>query len=217
MKSAEGFFNWAFKTRANSVAKLYHGEMVNPEKMFLSFCSHNPAFVSNGPAGLNASIKGIGFMPKDEFLEETLEAYIEHIRSYQEGDREYSNRGLAVLMKYMYGEEAQSRIDFTKVGSLELAKKHSYENYRVNPEATLIFYQPPAISYELRGKMEIYDETESGKREIYQQFINAQHDVYHTPDMSSWLERPAYIFRIEEVYDNSATAEGFGTKMLYPC
>ena len=86
----------------------------------------------------------------------------------------------------------------------------------VNPEATLIFYQPPAISYELRGKMEIYDETETGKREIYQQFINAQHDVYHFPDMSRWLTRPAYIFRIEEIYDNCVTKDGFGEKMLYP-
>ena len=80
MKSAESFFNWAFRTRANSVLKLYNGEMVSPEKMFLSFCSHDPAFVSNGPAGLNASIKGIGFLPKDEYLEETLAAYIEHIK-----------------------------------------------------------------------------------------------------------------------------------------
>ena len=116
----------------------------------------------------------------------------------------------------MYGEEARNRIDFTKVGSLEMAKKHSYTNYKVNPEATLLFYQPPAISYELRGKMEIYDECDSGKREIYQQFINAQHDVYHQPNMSRWLTRPAYIFRIEEVYDNCVSREGFGTKMIYP-
>ena len=193
MKSAESFFNWAFRTRANSVLKLYNGEMVSPEKMFLSFCSHDPAFVSNGPAGLNASIKGIGFLPKDEYLEETLAAYIEHIKTYDKDDKEYSKRGLALLVKYMYGEEAQKRVDFTKVGSLEMA-----------------------ISYELRGKMEIYDECESGKREIYQQFINAQHDVYHAPDMTRWLTRPAYIFRIEEVYDNCVTPEGFGNKMQYP-
>lgn len=216
MKTAESFFNWSFKTRAQAVIKMYNGEMTSPEKMFLSFCSHDPAFVSHGPAGLNASIKGIGFLPKDEYLEETLEAYIQHIKSYDPADKTYSQRGLALLVKYMYGEEAQGRIDFTKVGSLEMAKAHSYANYKVNPEATLIFYQPPMISYELRGKMEIYDENDSGKREIYQQFINAQHDVYHAPDMTRWLTRPAYIFRIEEVYDNSATREGFGTRLQFP-
>ncbi len=216
MKSAEFFFNWAFRTRAQTVMNIYNGVEMSKEKVFLSFCSHDPALVSYGPAGLNASIKGIGFMPKPEYLEETLEAYIEHIKTYDPEDKEYSKRGLGLLVKYMYGPEAQHRVDFTCIGSLEMAKDHSYRNYKANPQATILFYQPPMISYELRGQMEIHDENDTGKREIYQQFINAQHDVYHSPDMNRWLSYPAYVFRIEEVYDNSATKEGFGAKMQFP-
>ena len=216
MKTAENFFKWAFDTRGRTVIALNNGEDISKEKMFLSFCSHDPAFISNGPAGLNASIKGIGFLPKPEYLEETLEAYLKHIDTFDPEDKTYSKRGLELLVKYMYGPEARDRIDFSCVGSLEMAKKHSYENYKVNPQATLLFYQPPMISYELRGQMEIIDECESGKREIYQQMINAQHDVYHRPNKSIWLDRPAYLFHIEEVYDNSATRDGFGTKMIYP-
>ena len=52
MQSSKKFFNWAFNTRAENVIKLQKGEMTSPEKMFLSFCSHEPAFVSYGPAGL---------------------------------------------------------------------------------------------------------------------------------------------------------------------
>ncbi|OJU13749.1 MAG: hypothetical protein BGN88_01815, partial [Clostridiales bacterium 43-6] len=150
--------------------------------------------------------------------EETLEAYLNHIDSYDPEDKTYSQRGLKILIQYLYGEEARNRIDFTKFATLEMAKDHSYANYKADPTATVLFYQPPAISFELRGKIDIIDETESGKREIYQQFINAQHDVYHAPakDRSRWLTRPAYLFRIEEVYDNSATKEGFGTKLEYP-
>lgn len=216
MKTAEGFFRWAYETRAKAVIALHRGEKMSPEKVFLSFCSHSPSFVSNGPAGLNASVKGIGFLPKDEYLEEVLAAYMEHIASFKPEDKEYSQRGLRVLVDQMYSEEARHRIDFTKLGSLELAKKHSYDNYKANPEATLLFYEPPAISYELRGRVEIYDEKESGKREIYQQFVNAQHDVYHHPNTSGWLNRPAYIFRIEEIFDNSVSRTGFGEKMQYP-
>ncbi|MFA5289658.1 MAG: hypothetical protein WC351_01285, partial [Candidatus Izemoplasmatales bacterium] len=62
MKTAESFFNWAFRTRANTVIKILNKEEMSQEKVFLSFCSHDPALVSYGPAGLNASIKGIGFM-----------------------------------------------------------------------------------------------------------------------------------------------------------
>ena len=154
MLTAKKFFDWAFDTRAENVKRLSRGEMTSPEKMFLSFCSHEPAFISYGPAGLNASVKGVGFLPKDEYLEE---------------------------------------------------------------EACLIFHQPPVISYKLKGKIEIYDEMSSGKRELYQQFINAQHDMYHNPiGMDKWKEQPAYIFRIEEIYDNSATKDGFGKQLQYP-
>lgn len=217
-KTAESFFNWAFHTRAGTVKKLYAGEDLSPEKIFLSFCSHDPAFISNGPAGLNASIKGIGFLPKDEYLEETLEAYLKHIGTYDPEDKTYSQRGLEVLIKYLYGDDAKERVCFSKFGTLEMAKDHSYANYKADHTATVLFYQPPAISYELRGTIDIYDETESGRREIYQQFINAQHDVYHQPakDRKSWLTRPAYLFRIKDVFDNSATKEGFGTKLIYP-
>jgi len=216
MKSAEAFFKWAYTNRANTVLTLLSGEMMSHEKLFLGFCCHTPTFVSNGSAGLNASIKGVGFVPKEEYLEETLAVYIEHIKSYSPDDKEYSQRGLKILEKYLYNEEAKERIDFTRLGSLELAKKHSYINYKENPEATLCFYQPPGISYELRGQMRIIDENDSGKREIYQQFINAQHDVYHAPNMDRWLERPAYVFDIEEIWDNGVSKDGFGTQMQFP-
>lgn len=216
MRSAEAFFNWAFRSRAETVMKLQRGEKISREQVFLSFCSHNPAFISHGPGGLNGSVKGVGFLPKPEYLEETLEAYLRHIKSYDGDDEAYSKRGLALLVEHLYRPEVHDRIDFTRLGSLEMAKKHSWDNFRVNREATLIYYQPPVISYELRGTIEIYDEATSGKRELYQQFINAQHDVYHRPDMSRWLMRPAYVFTIREIWDNSASKEGFGTKMRYP-
>ncbi|MDO4355268.1 MAG: hypothetical protein Q4E13_01995 [Clostridia bacterium] len=216
MDSSKKFFDWAFQTRARNVIDMYNGVEMSPERMFLNFCSHEPAFVSHGPAGLNASVKGVGFLPKDEYLEEILEIYINHIKTYEPGDKTYGHRGLELLIKHMYGDEAHDKIDFTKLGSLEMAKRHSWTNYQVNSEAALIFHQPPMISYKLKGRVEIYDENLSGKRELYQQFINAQHDMYHTPDMSRWLSYPAYIFRIEEVYDNSASKNGFGRQLEYP-
>ena len=209
-RSAESFFTWSYKTRASTVLKLFKGEEMSSEKMFLSFTSHNPAVVSHGPAGLNASIKGVGWVPKPEHLEETLAVYLEHIDSYRKDDKAYSQRGLEILVKHLYSPEAEARIDFSLITSLEMAKRHSWENFRANPEATLIYYQPPAVSYELRGRMEIHEDG------IYQRFVNAQHDVYHAPNRDRWPERPAYVFRIEEIYDNSASKNGFGQKLEYP-
>ena len=217
MESAKKFFEWSYEKRGQIVKSLAKGEMKTPEKMFIDFLSHEPAFISYGPAGLNASVKGVGFIPKDEHLEEVLEIYIKHIETYKEGDKTYGQRGLEILIDQLYSDEARKRMDLSRLASLELAKRQSWTNYQVNPEACLIFNQPPVASYKLKGKMEIYDEQISGKREIYQQIINAQHDMYHTPNgMDKWKEKPAYIFRIEEVYDNSATKAGFGKRMEYP-
>ncbi|MBE6594185.1 MAG: hypothetical protein E7644_00140 [Ruminococcaceae bacterium] len=215
------FFNWAYRTRGNTVKSMLEGKMMSPEKIFLSFTSHDPVFISNGPAGLNGSVKGIGFIPREEYLEEALAAYVEHIKTYDPEDKTYSNRGLELLMKWLYSEEAEKTVDFSHIYSVEMAFKHSWANYQVNPEATLMFYQPPILSYEVRGKMEIVGEhNEMGscspfELPLIQQFINAQHDVYHAPNIERWVTRPAYKFTIEEIFDNSANKQGFGTQIPY--
>jgi hypothetical protein len=215
------FFNWAYRTRGNTVKAMIEGKMMSPEKIFLSFTSHDPVFISNGPAGLNGSVKGIGFIPREEYLEEALAAYVEHIKTYDPEDKTYSNRGLELLMKWLYSEEAEKTVDFGHIYSVEMAFKHSWANYQVNPEATLMFYQPPILSYEVRGKMEIVGEhNEMGscspfELPLIQQFINAQHDVYHAPNIERWVTRPAYKFTVEEIFDNSANKQGFGTQIPY--
>jgi hypothetical protein len=200
------FYRWAYAERAELVRRMAGGEQVPAEKVFLNFTRHCPVFVSSGPAGLNGAVKGCGFVPKAEFLAETTAAYLEHINAgYRDG---YSQKGLRLLVKYMWGERCAQRIDFSLLGSLELAKKHSWKNYRSHPEIVLCYFQPPVVSFEVRGTLEIHEDGP------YHQFINAQHDTYHRPAPERWSERPAYVIRISEIWDNSASKEGFGTRIL---
>lgn len=215
------FLEWAYRTRGNSVRDLAEGKEVSMDKMFLSFMSHNPIFVSDGPAGLNGAVKGIGFIPREEYLAEAMEEYKKHIQSYVKGDKSYSDRGLKILLKYIYSEEAEKTIDFEHVYGVEMAFTNSYKNYMVNPQASMVFYQPPMISYELKGKMELIGEHHEPDEEVdpfslplIQQFVNAQHDVYHLPNINNWKTRPVYKFKIEEIYDKSATKNGFGTRIM---
>ncbi len=217
------FFKWAYRTRAKAARMLYEGKMESPEKMFLTFTSHDPVFISNGPAGLNGAVKGIGFIPKEEdLIREALEAYKGHIASYEPGDRGYSNRGLGLLMRYLYSEEMEQKVDFDHIYGVEMAFSNSYINYQANPQASLVFYQPPAISYEVKGKMafigrhhEAEDPITNEELPLLQQFVNAMHDVYHTPNPGRWKTRPVYQFTIEEIYDKSATKEGYGTRIPF--
>jgi hypothetical protein len=201
------FKQWAYHQRAEMIRRQAAGERIPPQEIFLGFCRHTPAIVSSGPAGLNASIKGVGFLPKPEYLQQTLDAYLQHIRSgWREG---YSQEGLNLLVELLYGPSAEERIDFSRFGTLELARDHTWKNLQTNPTVTLLFYQPPVISYELRGYAEIH---EAGS--LYHQLLNAQHDVYHRPNPQRWDQRPAYVFVIEEIYDNSASDSGFGKRLI---
>ncbi|MBI5028966.1 MAG: pyridoxamine 5'-phosphate oxidase family protein [Chloroflexi bacterium] len=200
----EQFLKWAFHERAALIRRQAQGEKVPPHEIFLGFTRHNPTIISNGSAGLNGSIKGVGFVPRAEYFDETLARYLEHInRGWREG---YSQAGLQILMQTMYGDGCDQRIDFSVFGSLELAKKHTYANLHENNQITLLFYEPPATSFEVRGRVEIFEEGST-----YHRYVNAQHDVYHKPNPARWANRPAYLFHIEEIFDNSSTEKGFGT------
>ncbi len=203
----ENFIRWAYHERARLIRRQAAGEAIEPNEVFLGFSRHTPAIVSSGPAGLNASIKGVGFLPKNEYLQATLEAYLQHIATgWREG---YSEDGLQLLMDLIYGENCQDRIDFTHFGTLELARAHTWQNLQADPQVTLLFYQPPAISFEVRGRAAIHTEGSP-----YHQLINAQHDVYHHPNPQGWKDRPAYVFTIEEIFDNSVSPKGFGTQIF---
>jgi len=202
----EAFLNWTYRERADLIRRQAEGQAVAPHEIYLGFTRHSPGVVSHGPAGLNASIKGVGYIPKPEYLDETLDAYLAHIRrGWRDG---YCQDGLQLLMRMLYGEGCQERIDFTRLGSLELALGHTWTNLRADPTVTLLFYQPPAISYEVRGRAEIHEQGSP-----YHLLLNAQHDVYHQPHSERWSKRPAYIFTIDEIYDNSASKEGFGRRV----
>lgn len=214
------FLRWAYGTRANTIKRMASGEEISHDKMFLSFTSHNPVFISNGPAGLNGAVKGVGFVPKDEYIQEYLDKFTEHVKTYKEGDKEYSMRGLQLLLELMYSEEAEKKLDFNYLHGIEMAFTHTYDNYKADPTATLLFYQPPAISFELRGQMEIVGEPhaidadiDEEKLHILQRLVNAQHDCYHLPNMKRWKTRPVYRFRIEEIWNKSVGKEGFGKRI----
>lgn len=203
----ERFLNWAYEKRAKLVKRQIESENIHPRDIFLGFTTHTPAIITNGSAGLNGSIKGIGFLPKRECIEEILDIYMAHIATTDQPG--YSERGLKILYERIYNTHAREHIDFGILGTLEMAKSHTWTNLNENPHATLLFYEPPAISFEARTTAEIHADG------IYHKFINAQHDMYHRPNTNSWMDKPAYIFRIEKIFDNSVSKDGFGT-MIFP-
>lgn len=190
----QSFINYVFKERKALIEKMIEGR-ITKEEMLVGFTRHTPAVVSYGPAGLNASIKGVGLVVKEEYLSETVERL-----------RKVLERGLSmvealkVLLDVVYRED---RVDLTRLSTIELAKKHTWTNVQRNPSVTLLFYTPPNISYEVRCRASIH------LNDYYWEFVNAVHDLFHGGKVTrDWSKYPVYIFEIVEVYDNSPSSMG---------
>ena len=192
----EEFIKWSFFERRELVEKMIKGEL--KEKDFLvGFLRHTPAIVTDGPAGLNASIKGIGFVPKEEVLEDVTKKLKEALNRPRD-----MKAAAKFLLEYVYNE---NYIDFHKLSTIELAKKHTWENLQHSDRATILFFMPPETTYEVRCKATIHTQ------DLYWEYANTIHDLFHvpnTPEVKRWSERPVYIFEIEEIYDNNPRVMG---------
>ena len=195
----EEFIRYAFEERVAGIKKLAEGKF-GPEAL-IGFTRHNAAVITCGSAGANGSIKGVGFIHREEFLPETLAKMKEEL-----GAPYNPKRAVEFLLSEIYVRE---RIDFTKMISLELAKKHTWRNLSEGAKkATILFFTPPSTSYELRCRVEIHEDGP-----IWE-YVNSLHDVFHRPKKPrDWRRTPAYLFEIEEIYDNSEDKMGL---RIYP-
>jgi hypothetical protein len=228
------FLRWNYFSRRESIKSFIEGKHEKSmDLFFLESTRHTPALCTafvkaDGAIFVNAKIVGIGYVLKEEFLSEAVEVLNRHIRwgdellanaqtsaEKKEAVGEYQRKGMFLLLKYLYfgPEEAGRRVDFTKMSTVELAaskphsSKHTWRIVQRNKTACLLFYRPPNLSFELHGWLDVH---RSG---LYYEFVNAVHDVFHyVPLERRRVERPVYVFNVEEVYDNSPTSRGYGVR-----
>ncbi len=196
------FWKYFFIDRRELIRKMCE-EKVSMKEFMLGFTRTTPAVITCGPAGPNGSIKMVGPVPKREFIQE----YVEKAEKYAYVERLDPKKASCILLREFYVED---KIDQTLIGGLEMGFNHTWENLKHTHEATLLFYTPPVISYEVRTNVEIIEDDDNP----YKRFLNAFHDIFHKP-RSGRSNYPALLFRIKEIYDNSSTRNGFGKK-IYP-
>ncbi len=197
----EKFLKYVFYDRLGFLRNMLKGK-VDARDVYLTFTRANPVFITDGPAGLNGSVKMIGFVPRREYLHEMLERAREVMEKKAEKGLEYV---LKELTEYFYDV---NKLDLTVFGALEMAKKHTWENVKANRKVTLLFYTPPITSFEVRCDVEIIEEGE------IMEYLNIMHDLYHGAPNAPRAKYPAYILRIKEIYDKSASRDGFD-KLIY--
>jgi hypothetical protein len=232
----EAFLQWNYFPRRKVLLELVDGHsVVDADRFLLESTRHNPALCTafereNGGIFVNAKIVGIGYVAREKYIGAAIEAFEEHVEygdtlfvenqtgeELEKSSREYRRRGASLLLEHLYFEDskiAAERVDFGKLSTIELAlsklhsSKHTWQIVQHNPSACLLFYQPPSISFEVRGKIEIHE------NDSYNKFVNLVHDSFHhSQSKKTGRNRPVYIFDVDEVYDNGPHPSQFGRRI----
>lgn len=227
------FLSWNYYARRELLMKVSQGLAEEPGEVFRELAArHNAilctaAVLEGGEVDVNGKVVGVGYVLKREYVEDAVAKLSEHLKlsdeafSSGEGGREdllraHSTRGLKLLLDLIYLEPrlAEERVDFEKLSSLELAlrlhhsSKHTWRNVHKQRKACIVFSQPPSISFEVRCTVSVHESDE------YWKLVNLIHDAFHYVPPERRRGRPAYIFHVEEVYDNSASPKGFGRRLV---
>ena len=234
VKLPEKFLRWNYYPRRRLVQQMLEGKTGDPNKFFLEFTRHNPVLCTaatrpEGGIEVNGKVVGVGYVLKRQVISEALKEFREHMKTSDEvyervkGDEaalerlyeEHSSRGLKLMLKYVYKPEgeAEGYVDFEKLATVELAKrlpwssKHTWRIVQRSRTACLVFFQPPMTSFEVRGFIDVHLEGD-----LYE-LVTLIHDAYHYTPPAHRSDRPVYILNVTEVYDNSPTRSGFGTRI----
>ncbi|MCD6368319.1 MAG: hypothetical protein J7L38_00810 [Thermoproteales archaeon] len=228
------FLEWNYFARRKLLEETLLGGIKDVNRFFLEFTRHNPvlctaAIGEDGVIEVNGKVVGIGYVVKEKYLGEVIREFEEHLRATDEkyvecrGDKvklnelykEHSRRGLKLLLKniYLEREKAEEKMDFEKLATIELAlriphsSKHTWNLVKKSSKACLVFFQPPSVSFEIKGEISIHLDDK------YHKYVNLVHDAYHYTPPEKRGNRPVYIFHVSEIYDNSPTPRGFGRKI----
>ena len=194
------------------------GEKKPLSEVFLGLTRNNPVVITCDKNLMpNGAVKSVGFHLKEEFLEESTKAYEGFLNWRWEKIKEamgseyvgegwlYSPHpdfivdGLKHALKYIYlpKEEAEKKIDFEKLGTLEGFNKKTWANIQQNKKVAIAYYYPPGIHFQVNCTVE------TQKSGPLRDFINRAACLAHGDNPAKWPKRTAYIFHVEDVIDKS--------------
>lgn len=197
----DGFVDWNVQDRLEKLATMRGGQMPDWSG------SHNAAVATYGKNrgdsrfSLNNAIKGTGFCPKAERLEELIQ------RLQQTKDKPHPEK--FDVLESMYKDP--TLWDRTKLISLELYAKpdfetHTFLNQMENPVSTIVYLDVP--SYEIRTVAQLLHPDDPGLSPYEKHvvtYINEIHTYMHTHFKGVV---PAVIYHVIELFDNSPAGRG---------
>ncbi|MBN1619663.1 hypothetical protein JW890_02975 [candidate division WOR-3 bacterium] len=197
----EKFMEWNLSARREAIDMWKRGEMPPLSGPHSGMVASYGGKREDTQISVNNAVKGIGFLPKEEFISQVTELLLLNYDSS-------FIRKLFILDSLYQNPEI---FDRTKQISLELYtteefKTHTFLNIMAYPLVSVVFLDIP--SYEIKAAAQlIYPEdpsiSEQDRKTV--EYINTVHDFIHG---SSPRKSFALVFHVLEVFDNSPSSRG---------
>lgn len=194
----EDFFNWQLQTRSKGL-KVFLGiekgmPNFSPHTVVMSTYSEKAEFT------INSCIKGLGLVPKDEYLEDLSEKALKLIELAREKGINETFKDRVQFLLDLY--ERPEIFDTNVLSSIEMYYKKSYQNVLDDPRATLLFYdQMSGYSVMFNVIVQLVP-----RGDPFYNYVTAVHDLFHVPkDPKIKPDRYefAYKFWPVEAYDKT--------------
>ena len=214
----EDFLSYFYFGLQEDYLEVTQGKKKELSEIFLGLTRNNPVMVTCDKNFIpNGAIKSVGYILKSEYLQEAIDAYDKFLNWRWEKIKENNGAGyegegwvyspnpefivdgLKNSLQYVYfpKSEAEKRIDFEKLGTLEGFGKKTWENVQQNKKVAIVYYYPPGIHFQVNCTVEIQ------KSGLIREFINRAACAAHGENPAKWPWRTAYIFHVEDVIDKS--------------
>ncbi|MFQ5606215.1 MAG: hypothetical protein ACE5HS_23330 [bacterium] len=168
-----------------------------------SFASHLPVVTTvNRNEALfpfHTSTKGVGLLPKDEYLQQYCDTFSQLIDVSNGNGRKETKRQRVEAIRKFYNSE---HIASNKLGLLEIFRGNSFRNIEANPLVSLQFTSagPHYKSFQINGIAEIVDSSDLNFQFIWLARRLFEYESFH-------IQHPEYITGyvvwVSEVYDKA--------------
>lgn len=194
----EDFYNWQLQTRSKGL-KIFLGlekgaPNFSPHTVVMSTYSEDTEFP------MNSCIKGLGLVPKDEYIEDLAKKAMDLIQLAREKGINETFRERVQFLLNLY--DNPNLFNKSVLSSIEMYYKKSYQNVLKDPRATLLFYdQMTGYSIMFNVVVELIPRTDP-----FYKYVTAVHDLFHVPkDPSVRTDRYEFAYRFWpiEAYDKT--------------
>ncbi len=200
------FLQWQLEDRSAIFQDIARKDIVP------SFASHLPVMTTvnrEGAFPFHTSTKGVGLLPKDEYLQSYCDLFSELLEG-KEGEKwKESKQDRVKAIQKFYSSD---HIAMNKLGMLEIFRGNSFQNIEVNPLVSLQFTSPGPNykSFQINGVAEIVDSKDLNFQFIFLARMLFEHDSFHIqhPDYSV-----GYVMWVSEVYDKAPIRGKAGKRM----